>query len=192
MDELNLKKDLISINYTAGKVITPRWIVIHETANTARGADARAHRKYFGTNKTARASAHFVVDDGCVIQLGEFEPGKCWQMWHVGSGKFKHPIYNSNAIGIEICVNADGDYEAARARAIRLTRYVMERTGIPPEQVVRHYDAWGKHCPARMLETPSLWDNFKAEIAKKTMKPVENDTKNCRHFAQTFKNGVFL
>lgn len=183
--ELNLKTSLISINYTVGKIIVPKYIVIHETANTAKGADADAHRRYFGTNKNAKASAHFVVDDTCAIRLGEYEPGKCWQMWHVGSGKFKNPIYNSNSIGIEICVNADGDYDKARQRAILLTRYVMDRTGIPIERVVRHYDAWGKNCPATMLRYPELWENFKTEAAKRIIPAVEVRTKNCRHFAQT-------
>ena len=184
--ELNLKTALITINYTVGKVITPRYIVIHETANPAKGADADAHRRYFGTNKAAKASAHFVVDDTCAIRLGEFEPGRCWEMWHVGKGRqVKNPIYNSNSIGIEICVNADGDYETARQRAVLLTRYVMEKTGIPAACVVRHYDAWGKNCPATMLAHPELWLDFHNQVSQKTV-PVRNfDTKTCRHFAQT-------
>jgi len=169
-----------------GKVIVPKYIVIHETANTAKGADANAHRRYFGSNKNAKASAHFVVDDTRAICLGPFEPGTCREMWHVGKGRYqKNPIYNSNSIGIEICVNADGDYETARRRAILLTRYVMERTGIPAERVVRHYDAWGKNCPATMLRYPELWKDFQKQIAVQTVSNVQNTSKKCRHFAQT-------
>ena len=184
--ELNLKTSLITINYTVGKIIVPRYIVIHETANPAKGADADAHRRYFGTNKNAKASAHFVVDDTCAVQLGKFLPGECWEMWHVGKGRVqKQPIYNSNSIGIEICINADGDYEKARRRAILLTRYVLAQTGLSADRVVRHYDAWGKNCPAKMLASPVLWEDFKEQVSNKTVSAVNFDTKKCRHFAQT-------
>lgn len=165
---MNIEKKLIGINYTKGAVIKPVYIVIHETANRSRGADADAHYRYWSTNANAKSSAHFVVDERKVIQLGEFEPGKCWRMWHVGgkAGKYINPIYNSNSIGIEICVNSDGDYNCAFAKAAELTKYIMSVTGIPAERVVRHYDSWGKHCPATMLDRPSLWVEFKRRVSQ--------------------------
>ncbi len=189
---MEIIKDLISINYTAGKVINPEYIVIHETANRSKGADAMAHRRYFGTNKNAKASAHFVVDDKRAIQLGEFEKGKCYEMWHVGTGKFKNPIYNKNSIGIEICVNSDGDYNKAFENAVTLCRHIMEKTGIDSAHVVRHFDAWGKRCPATMLEHPQLWEKFKNEVSKPTFNEGENAPRKCRHFAQSYKKGVIL
>lgn len=165
---MKIEKKFIDINYTKGVVIKPKYIVIHETANRSKGADANAHYRYWSRNASAKSSAHFVVDDSTVIQLGEFEPGKCRKMWHVGgrAGKYKNPIYNSNSIGIEICVNSDGDYDCAFAKAAELTRYIMSVTGIPAENVVRHYDSWGKHCPATMLERPSLWVEFKRRVSQ--------------------------
>ncbi len=173
-------------------MITPKYIVIHETANKSKGADAKAHRRYFGTNKNAKASAHFVVDDKCAIMLGEYEIGKCYEMWHVGKGKFRNPIYNSNSIGIEICVNSDGVYEKAWANAVELTRQIMLKTSIDAQHVVRHYDAWGKNCPATMLANPSLWEKFKIEVSKPLPNKSTNIVKKCRHFSQSYKKGVIL
>ena len=145
---MNIEKKLISMNYNKGVVIKPKYIVIHETANTSKGANSMAHLNYWNTNSAANSSAHFVVDDKQIIQLGEFENGKCFKMWHVGNNQGKSDISNDNAIGIEICVNSDGDYTKAWQNAIELTKYILEKTGLTVAAVKRHYDAWGKHCPA--------------------------------------------
>ena len=163
---MNLKKQLISKNYSKRQVIKPEYIVIHETANTARGANAQMHWKYWNTNETAQSSVHFVVDDHEVVQLAEFLPGKCWRCWHVGDNKGHSNITNSNTIGIEICVNSDGNFKKARQNCIELVKWLMPQVNLGPKKVVRHYDASGKHCPATMLNNPKLWDDFKSQIKK--------------------------
>ncbi len=165
---MNIEKKLIAMNYSKGVVIKPKYVVIHETANKAKGANALSHFNYWNTNAAANSSAHFIVDDKQVIQLGEFENGKCLKMWHVGDNKGKSDITNDNSIGIEICVNSDGDYAKARQNAIELTRYILAKTGLPVSAVKRHYDAWGKHCPATMLDTPELWTDFIKHLEKPT------------------------
>lgn len=45
-----------------------RFIAIHYTANTSRGADALAHYKYFNNNRTG-TSAHYFVDSEKIIQI---------------------------------------------------------------------------------------------------------------------------
>ena len=161
---MNLKKQLISMNYSKGQVIKPKYIVIHETANTARGANAQMHWRYWNTNENAQSSVHFVVDDHEVVQLAEFELGKCWRCWHVGDNKGHSDITNSNSIGIEICVNSDGNFEKARQNCIEFVKWLMPQVKLGSEKVVRHYDASGKHCPATMLDNPKLWDDFKSQI----------------------------
>ena len=173
---MNLKKQLISMNYSKGQVIKPEYIVIHETANTSRGADAQSHWRYWNTNENAQSSVHFVVDDHEVVQLAEFKPGSCWRCWHVGDNKGYSNITNSNSIGIEICVNSDGDFEKARQNCIELVKWLMSQVGLGVDRVVRHYDASGKHCPATMLDHPELWNDFKAQVKKPgTPDPVRKE-----------------
>ena len=147
-------------NYDAKSPFTPEFIIIHETANRSHGANAQAHYAYWNRDASARASAHFVVDDREILNL---VPLTC-VAWHIGDGGAKNPINNRNAIGIEICVNADGDYTRAVKNALMLTRYLMRTYRIPAANVLRHYDVSGKHCPATMLDTPALWTAFKASL----------------------------
>lgn len=154
---MNIQKMLIGINYSRGVTISPTYIVIHETDNEDAGANAVANRNYFANHPEAEASTHFVVDDHSMIQCLELNQ----KGWHVGDNRGHSDITNSNTIGIEICVNSDGDYMKARANAIELVKYLISVTGIPASRVVRHYDASGKWCPRRMLDTPTLWTEFK-------------------------------
>lgn len=156
---LPIQKKLIGINHSKGG-LTQKYIVIHETANTRKGANAQAHYNYWNSDANAKSSSHFVVDDGNILQLVELTD----RAWHVGDNQGRSDIANSNSIGIEICVNEDGDYAKARQNAIDLTRHLMDITGIAADQVVRHYDAWGKHCPANMMDQPELWVDFKQQL----------------------------
>lgn len=40
----------------------------------------------------------------------------------------------------------------------------METLVQQADHVIRHYDAKGKYCPRKMLDNPSLWEDFKAQI----------------------------
>jgi N-acetyl-anhydromuramyl-L-alanine amidase AmpD len=155
-----LKKQLISMNYSKGVKIKPAYIVIHETANTKAGANAQGHYNYWNTNIKAYSSVHFVCDDKEVIQLCELD----WRCWHVGDGDGSSGITNDNTIGIEICVNSDGDYTRARQNAIELVKWLMPQVNLTPDKVVRHFDATGKYCPKYMLDKPELWADFIRQI----------------------------
>ena len=122
----------------------PRYIVIHTTGNPRRGADARAHFDYWN-GKNVGQSADFVVDDKEALQINDFSK---YYTWHCGDGKGRYGITNSNSIGIEICVNADGDFEKALENTAELVRRLKAETGIT--EVVRHYDASRKLCPAEL------------------------------------------
>ena len=153
---MNLEKKLITKNYSKGVTIKPKYIVIHETGNFAKGADADSHYNY----DNAGSSAHFVCDKDKVIQLLELNQ----RAWHVGDNKGHSDITNSNSIGIEICVNADGNYKKARENCIELVRWLLKQTGLSIDSVVRHYDASGKRCPTKMIDNPQLWIDFKEAI----------------------------
>lgn len=156
----------IQLNYSKDKVIEPKYIVIHETANHNIGADGYMHYRYWNTNANANASTHFVVDDTSVWQLLNLNE----YAWHVGDnrqrddGSYYSDIHNSNTIGIEICVNDDGNYMEARQKAIYLTVILLEELDLTPNDVVRHMDASGKTCPAIMIRYPNLWDDFLDQV----------------------------
>ena len=157
---LNIEKKQIAYNRVK-RASAIKYIVIHDTGNKAKGADAEAHFKYFnGGNRSS--SADFFVDDKKVLQVNDYTK---YYTWQVGDGKGKYGITNQNSVGIEICVNADGNYEKAVANAIELTKYLMKELNIPAERVVRHYDASRKNCPASMSADGWLaWKEFKEKI----------------------------
>lgn len=131
-----------------------KYIVIHDTGNRSKGADALAHYRYFnGGNRGA--SAHYFIDDKRVVQL----VGDSLASWHCGDGKGRYGITNSNSIGIEICINSDGDYNIAVANTIELVKNLMERFNVPAERVIRHYDTSRKSCPNTMK--PNNWAKWK-------------------------------
>ncbi len=153
-------KKQIQYNYNEGITIEPEYLVIHETANTAVGADANAHYRYWNNNPTAYASTHFVVDSNEIYQMLELNQSA----WHVGDNDGHSDITNLNSIGIEVAVNADGDFSAARQNAINLTINIMNTLDMDISQLKRHYDASGKYCPTNMLQEPELWTDFVNQV----------------------------
>jgi len=148
------------------------YIVIHDTGNKNRGADAEAHFRYFnGGNRNS--SADFFVDDKQILQVNDYIKN---YTWHCGDGKGRYGITNANSIGIEICVNSDGNYEKAYANAIELTKHLMKELNITVDRVVRHYDASRKNCPASMSsQNWALWNDFrKALIAQEELTSVND------------------
>lgn len=118
-----------------------KFITIHETANTSKGADAQRHAN-LQTNGFS-ASWHWQVDDKQAIQ--SFSHGvRCW---HAGDGKGPG---NYNSIGIEICVNSDSDFKKAIQNAAKLIHKIMKDENIPIENVVQHNKWSGKNCPTNL------------------------------------------
>lgn len=155
-------KKQLTMNYTEGVVVKPEYLVIHETANRSIGANANAHYRYWSTNPNANASTHFVVDDQEIYQMLDLKN----MAWHVGDNKGYSNIYNTNSIGIEICVNEDGDYMQGRENTIVLTALLMRSLDMEINQLKRHFDASGKNCPYYMLANPELWNDFVNQVEK--------------------------
>ena len=53
---------------------------------------------------------------------------------------------------------------AAARRAQALVRALMARYGIPPENVLRHYDVTHKTCPVPLVERAADWAAFRAAL----------------------------
>lgn len=137
------------------------YIVIHETANTNRGADADAHGRLQANGNSRSASWHYTVDDKEAVQSFDDRA----QCWHAGSRK-----YNEQSIGIEICVNEGGNFRKAVENAAELTRQLMRKYNVPTSRVIQHNQASGKDCP-RYLRNGSKgvnWTDFKRLIDGKT------------------------
>ena len=147
----------------------PKYIVIHETDNYKKGAGAEAHAKAHAAGNLS-TSVHWYVDDHLAVQTLNYDDGA----WAVGKTYGTPPIQgvnNTNTINIEICVNPDSDYTAARKNCIELTRLIMQETGIDADHVIRHYDAKRKWCPRKMMDDPALWTDFLAAVAATKPEP---------------------
>ena len=183
---MNIQKKQIAYNRTK-RTSEIRYIVIHDTQNKSKGANADAHFNYFnGGNRNS--SADFFVDDKKILQINDYTKYCTWQ---VRDGKGKYGITNQNSVGIEICINADGDYEKAFLNAVELTKYLMKELDIPAERVVRHYDASRKNCPASMSGNSwAKWKEFKEAIMDEK---IFVDTKgHCaeKDIEELFKMGI--
>ena len=148
------------------------YITIHETGNAAKGADAAAHGAYLDSaaGEDALVSWHYTVDDHAIVQhLPDYETA-----YHAGDGKAGPG--NTTSIGIEICVNAGGDFEAAKANAAALVRLLMEEHGIPLDNVVQHNRWNGKDCPKTIRATAGAWEAFLALCRGETANVSKLDT----------------
>ena len=143
-----------------------KYIVIHDTGNTGAGADAKSHFQYFnGGNRGS--SADIFVDDTSAWYVNDYTE---YYSWHCGDGRGKYGITNQNSVGVEMCVNADGDYEAAMRNTAEVVRELMQALNIPQGRVVRHYDASRKNCPKSMMgDDWKLWNRFKQELTKEEL-----------------------
>lgn len=132
----------------------PAYVVIHETDNWSKGANARAHATAMKNGNLA-GTVHYYVDSQECYQTLEHQDGA----WAVGDGHGKYGISNLNSINIEICVNPESNYYLAVDRAAELAAMLLNQYGWDTSHLKRHYDASRKHCPRRILDE-GLWDNF--------------------------------
>lgn len=153
-----IKTKLIQMNTAArsGYVLTPKYITIHNTANTGVGADAENHAIYMqGSGKNSTASYHYVVDDKEIYRLLPDNE----VAWHAGDGEYG--TGNRQSLAIEICENVDGNLLKATNNAVELTAYLMKLYNIPLSNVVQHNHWSGKNCPNRIRKgEPYNWQTF--------------------------------
>lgn len=138
-----------------------KYIVVHYVgAGTSAVGNALANCKYFaGGNRNA--SAHYFIDDGSIY---EYADPATTGTWHVGDGKGKYGITNTNSIGIEVCNNGGAFTTAEIDRLTWLVQKLMGEYGVPASRVVRHYDASRKSCPLYYVQNPSAWTALHAQI----------------------------
>lgn len=113
-------------------------ICIHQTGNTARGADVLAHAK-LQLNNSRAASWNVTVDDKRAIQ-SYLDTDRTW---HAGAR-------GADMIAIEICVNSDGDYFAAVVNGASVASQKMKANNLALSDVIQHHDVTRKNCPEQI------------------------------------------
>lgn len=154
--KLNVNHMLLSEdNKKVGGKMTPTYIVIHNTANSAPAVN---EAKYLNSsNNTSSTSFHFAVDDTDVYQTVNMK----YNSWHAGDRNM-----NVKSIGIEIAKSTIKDIsikDKAIENGAKLTVMLMKYYDIPLQRVITHYDVTGKDCPHDILHRYGF-DNFKKLI----------------------------
>lgn len=163
---MNLNTSLISNNNSYANQV-PKYIVIHNTDNFAKGANAKAHAKAQHDGNFSGYSAHVYVDDTEAYQAAPFDRGA----WHVGvnyGGRLFGICNNHNSIGIEMCVQAGYNYDKAFQNTVEVCKMLMQKFGIDADHVVSHYDVCAKNCPSA-IRAKGDWNRFKQLIGAKTV-----------------------
>ena len=137
----------------------PAYVVIHETDNWSKGANAKCHAQAMKNGNLA-GTVHYYVDSNDIYQTLDHADGA----WAVGDGQGKYGITNRNSINIEICVNPETDYYTAVDKAEQLAAFLLKQYGWSTDRLKRHYDASRKHCPRRILDE-GLWPKFVEKTA---------------------------
>lgn len=133
-------------------------VTVHETANTSKGANAAAHANMQSRGNVRNASWQWSVDDKEAVQ-SFYHNIKCW---HAGTA-----AGNNTSIGVEICVNSDGDFTKAVSNAAELVADILREKGAGVESIRQHEDWSGKDCPNFLREGSKgpTWDGFIAQVA---------------------------
>ena len=141
-----------------------KYLVIHETDNTAPTATAIANYSSFWQSEN---NSTWIIDDNTVVQ----GTGMNVRARTIGNTDFdKSDISNGNSVNIEIAVNSGGDYMRSVANTVHFVRTVLAEY---PLELARHYDAFSerdsrtgesyhKMCPQIMLSETTwwTWDRF--------------------------------
>lgn len=161
--QLGGKRPLSAINF----------IVIHDTANTGKGADAMAHYRYL-QHATRSGSAHYYVDDKEIVQTID-DSVVAWAVGDKWARKnaTRNDVTNYNSVNVELCINEGIDKAKAYQNLIWLTRYLIQTYHA---EVVRHFDVTGKPCPRSwQANNWSQWWQFKKELINMPSKWAEKD-----------------
>lgn len=152
---MELKKNIIPRSLWGLKCphsMTPTYITIHNTANTASATQEVNYLK----NNSAATSCHIFVDESQAIQCLPLDRNG----WHAGDGS--NGPGNRRSIGIEICRSTDYTtwrHRQAMINAADVVRQLMETYNISLDHVVQHNYWTGKNCPHR-IRKEGTWQEF--------------------------------
>ena len=152
------KPSMYHIN--APYAMTPKYITIHNTGNTA---SARNEAAYMNSNSNY-TSYHVTIDDKEAVQVVPFNRNA----WHAGDGQGQG---NRASIGIEICYSMDNGYSGAMSarykqaqeNAALYVAYVLHQYGWGTDRLRQHWNWSGKDCPHKM-RAHNGWGAFVARV----------------------------
>lgn len=176
VDDLKINKMISDYNHESRSGQAIKYIVLHYTGN--RTDNAKNNANYFAGGDRG-ASAHYFVDTGSIYQ-SVYDADAAWHVGrNYGRGNLFGKCTNKNSIGIEMC-SSNGRIPAATInRAVKLTKMLMAKYGVPAARVVRHYDVCSKACPGWSGWLPSnesKWSAFKMQLGDTTVsEPAEKD-----------------
>lgn len=150
-----------------------KFIVIHDTANDARGADAMAHYRYL-QHTTRPGSAHYYVDDKEIVQTID-DSVVAWAVGDTWARKnaTRDDVTNYNSVNVELCINQGIDKAKAYQNLLWLTKYLIAKYHA---ETVRHFDATGKPCPRSwQANNWSQWWQFRKELINMPSKWAKKD-----------------
>ena len=137
-----------------------KYIVIHETDNEGKKANAKNHAEYQLKNNETSTSWHYTVDSREIYHhIPDNEIAN-----HAGTYEG-----NKYGIGIELCVNEDGNFEETFDNATKLVAFLLKEYKLDLEDIKLHHDFSGKDCPHKIIS-----NNRVEEFIKK----VETYSKN--------------
>jgi len=156
-----------------------KYIVVHDTGNKDRGSNAEAHYIYFNGDDR-KSSADYFVDSNVTFQVNN--PLENYT-WHCGDGHGRFGILNENSIGVEMCINEDGNFEKTLYNTIIL---VKNLTTVYKNAIIkRHYDASRKICPAKLsYNNWEGWTKFKDTILSIKETICEHEKEIIQQFCQ--------
>lgn len=145
-------------NVTSSPGRSVKHIVIHYTGTSA---DAQSNCQYFSAGNRNASADFFVNKDGSIYQFNG-DPNN-YYTWHCGDGGGRYGITNAQSIGIEN-VSAGEDFTSQQISGLTsLVQYLMKLYNVSASNVVRHYDASRKLCPAPYIDEnkwKTLWQQI--------------------------------
>lgn len=133
-----------------------QWIAVHETDNTARGANAQSYADYLGSPAAAAlpTSWHYTVDDTQIIQSVPDEE----MAFHCGT-RCGFGSANATALSVCLCVNFDGRFIETMRRAAALVAGLLSVHRLPLTALRQACDFSGGNAPKRLRESGG-WADF--------------------------------
>lgn len=145
-------------NVTKSTGRTIKHIVVHYTATSASAED---NCKYFSGGNRGASADFFINKDGSIYQFnGDINN---YYSWHCGDGGGRYGITNAQSVGIEV-VSSGEDFTSQQISSLAsLVSSLMQTYNVPAQNVVRHYDASRKRCPAPYIDEnkwKTLWQKI--------------------------------
>lgn len=155
-----------------------KYFVVHYTGGTG---SAKNNCIYFSTGNRNASADLFIDKDGTIWEYNNVLDG--YYTWAVGDGKGKYGITNSNSINVEVVNNGGAFTDAQIASLAALYKHYCDVLGRKLD-VVRHYDASRKQCPAYYVDA-GRWAALKARITGGSAPSVSTTPKPSQTTSQT-------